>query len=118
MMHDLLTIIAQASPAPADPNAGKSPGSALLFGFLLMIAVFYFVLFRGNRRQQRERQDLLTKLTKNDRVMTVGGIVGTVIQVRDNEVVLKVDETNNTKITFLKTAIQRVLQPGESPPNS
>jgi preprotein translocase YajC subunit len=42
-------------------------------------------------------------------VVTIGGIVGTVVATRDDEVVLKVDESTNTKMTFVRKAIQRVL---------
>ena len=64
---------------------------------------------RGNRKQKNERQRLINNLAKNDRVLTIGGIIGTVASVRDNEVVVMVDESSNTKMTFLKTAIQRVI---------
>ena len=48
-------------------------------------------------------------LTRNDRVLTIGGAIGTVVSVKDNEVVLKVDESTNTKMTFVKTAIQKIM---------
>ncbi len=49
------------------------------------------------------------QIKKNDRVVTIGGIVGTVATVKEDEVTLKVDESNNTKITFSRVAIQRVM---------
>ena len=42
-------------------------------------------------------------------MMTIGGILGTVVNVKDNEVVLKVDEATNTRMTFLKRSIQQVV---------
>lgn len=87
----------------------QSPATIMLFGIVLMVVVFYFVLSRGNKKQQRERQQLLDSLTKNTKVMTVGGVVGTIVSVRDKYVVLKVDEATNTKMTFLKSAIQGLL---------
>ena len=53
---------------------------------------------------------MLDALKKNDRVQTIGGVLGTVVDVRDNEVLVKVDETNNVKIRFNRTAIKEVLQ--------
>jgi preprotein translocase subunit YajC len=86
---------------------------SLFIGLILMIGVFYFVLMRGNRKQQKERRNLLDNLKKNDRVMTIGGVVGTVVSVREHEVVVKVDESTNTKMTFIKKAIQQVITDGD-----
>lgn len=103
--------MAQSQPVSKAPP--PNAGGVLMIGFLMMIVVFYFVLFRGNKKQRREREQLLNDLTKNARVMTIGGVLGTVVSVRDTEVVLKVDESTNTKMTFLKTAIQKVISQGE-----
>ncbi|HRX86675.1 MAG TPA: preprotein translocase subunit YajC [Phycisphaerae bacterium] len=113
----LLMIAQQASPAAnpaASPGGGAPTGSPaggmnLLIGLAFFFGIFYFVLMRGQRKQQKERKSLIDNLAKNDRVLTIGGIVGTVATVRDNEVVIKVDESSNVKMTFLKTAIQRVI---------
>ena len=52
---------------------------------------------------------MFNSMSRNDRVQTVGGVIGTILQVKDNEVVLKVDESTNTKMTFVKTAVQKIL---------
>jgi len=105
-MNPLLVILAQTT-----PPAGLSPAANFLFPALMLAAVVFLLLTSRSqrRREQRERDDMHSRLAKNDRVLTVGGIIGTVMSVKDNEVVLKVDETTNTKMTFLKTAVQRVL---------
>lgn len=116
MSGDFVTLLAQTSTAtPAPTQAPQGAGNVLMIGFLLMIVVFYFVLFRGNKKQKQEREKLMNNLTKNTKVMTIGGVLGTVVSVRDNEVVLKVDESTNTKMTFLKSAIQKVISEGETP---
>jgi len=116
MLNDFVTLLAQTSAAtPAPKQAPPGAGNVLMIGFLLMIVVFYFVLFRGNKKQKQQREQLMNSLSKNTRVMTIGGVLGTVVSVRDNEVVLKVDESTNTKMTFLKSAIQKVISEGESP---
>ncbi len=104
----------------AQQAAPKGGGGYLLLPLVLAFVVFYFVLIRGNRKQQKERQKQLDAIAKNDRVMTIGGILGTVMSVRDNEVVVKVDESNNTKLTFTKKSIQQIVTEGETPsmPNS
>ena len=57
---------------------------------------------------------MLDNLKRGDRVQTIGGIIGTVVEARETEVVVKVDETNNTKIRFARKAITRVLEDDEA----
>jgi len=96
-------------------NGGGGGGSQLLFGLLLMLVVFYAVVLTGNRKEKKKRQEMLASVKKNARVMTIGGIIGSVVSVSDNEVTLKVDETNNVKITVIRSALQKVLQEDERP---
>ncbi|MEX0979008.1 MAG: preprotein translocase subunit YajC [Pirellulales bacterium] len=75
------------------------------------IALYYFMILRPERRKQSGHRTQLEALKKNDRVVTIGGIYGVVMNVqRDaDEVTLKVDEANNTKIRVTFGAIGRVL---------
>jgi len=52
---------------------------------------------------------MVQSLQKNDKVQTIGGIIGTIVDIKDNEITLKVDESNNTKIKILRSAISRNL---------
>lgn len=93
-----------------DPNAvgvkkQQGPFSGQMIFLVLMIVVIYFFLFRGPRQKQKKQQQMMNELSKNDKVRTIGGIIGTIVDIRDNEIVLKIDETNNTKIKILKGAI-------------
>ena len=94
----------------ADPNLGATqtpPRSPLLqfAPFILIFVVMYFMLFRGPRKKQQQHKQMVQALERNDKVRTIGGILGTVIDVKENEVTLKVDESNNTKIRVLASAI-------------
>lgn len=116
-MNHVITLLATAAPntAPTTPANPASPpggmaGQGLMLAILAAFFVFMLLTSRSQRnREKKERDDLMSKLSKNDRVLTLGGIIGTVVSVKDNEVVLKVDENTNTKMTFLKSAIQRIL---------
>ena len=114
-MMDIL-VLAQNG-AGGTGGAGTSPGGSnpLWFGLLLMILVFYVIVLGGNRKEKKKRQEMLAAIKKNDRVMTIGGIIGSVISVSDNEVSLKVDESANVKITVVRSAIQKVLVEDEKP---
>lgn len=91
-------------------NDGQSGGGGTLFiGLILAMLVFYVITLRGSQKDKKKRQQMLDAMAKNDKVLTIGGIIGTVVLVKDNEVVVKVDETNNTKITFARSAIQKII---------
>lgn len=106
-MISVLTMLAQ-TPSDGAPKGGAG-GNVMFFGLILMMGVFFFVMMRGNRSQQKKKQSMLNAMKKNDRVMTIGGVIGTIVAVKENEVVVKVDEACNTKMTFIKRAIQQVL---------
>jgi len=101
-------VLAQATTSrPAAPQGGGL--ETLLVPFLLMAAVFYFIMIRPQSAEKKKREAMLSAIKKNDRVVTVGGILGTVLSVKDDEITLKVDESSNTKITFTRSAINRVV---------
>lgn len=100
--------LAQTTQPARPPGAFDFLGT--IFPLLLLLGVFYFILFRGQRKERQRMQAMLAGLKKNDRVQTIGGIYGTIVDVRDHEVVLKVDEANNVKIRVNRTAIKEVLQ--------
>ncbi|MBU1087648.1 MAG: preprotein translocase subunit YajC [Candidatus Omnitrophica bacterium] len=78
----------------------------LLPMYLIIFAVFYFFLIRPQQKQQQEKSNMVSQLKKNDEVVTAGGIHGTVVNVKETTVVLKVDE--GIKIEFDKTAIAAI----------
>jgi preprotein translocase subunit YajC len=94
-----------------DPGAGAAPGGQpgwfQMLPFIGIAVVFLFLMMRSSRRQERERQMMLSSLDKNDKVLTIGGIYGTVVSVNPNEdeVVVKVDD--NTRLKVTKASIQR-----------
>ncbi len=90
--------------------AGVSRGPSqlpLLFVILATFAIFYFILIRPQQKKQKELQKMIEALKKGDRVLTTGGIFGSVVGLKDNILVLKIDE--NTKIEILKSAVASVI---------
>ncbi len=80
--------------------------------FALVIGIFYFLIIRPQSKKKKETQSMLSSLAKNDKIVTIGGIRGTVQAVKDDAVVVKVDD--NTKMEFSKSAIANVLERKES----
>ena len=105
------TITQQPDPGAPGPEVPKKQPSPLmqLMPFILIFAVIYIFMFRGPRKRQQEQQRMLQSLQKNTRVRTIGGIIGTIVDVRDEEVVLKIDEANNVKMRVARSAIGKVL---------
>lgn len=105
----------------SNPNPATSPGSATrqqtfpLIFWVPIILIFIFMLWTNSsaqRKERKKREEMLSTLRRHDRVQTIGGIIGSVVEVKDNEVVLKVDETNNVKLRFAKSSIQQVISEG------
>ena len=104
--------VEDSSPAIGEKeSAPKSPASTLVqfLPFILIFVVMYMLLFRGPKKKQQQHQQMVQSLRRNDRVRTIGGIIGTVIDVKDDEIILKVDESNNTKIRVSPSAISKSL---------
>lgn len=94
----------------AAPKSGPGAASGQLILIGVMFVVMYFLLFRGPRKQQKEQAKMRSSLQKNDRVLTIGGIYGTILEVKDKEVTLKIDESNNTKMKVSLSAISSKIE--------
>lgn len=95
---------------------GAGTGGALglmnLLPFVAIIAIFYFLIIRPQNKKQKETQRMLGALKKGDKVITIGGVHGTITSVDETGVILKVDD--NTKIKFLRSAISNVVSAKDS----
>ena len=92
----------------APPPAWYGLLSSPLIPLILIFVVFYFFMISGNRRKEKERAALISSLARGDRVTTIGGIIGNVVDASGDEVVLKIDESNNTKIRITRSAVASV----------
>lgn len=95
-------------------QAGAPDGANPMIGFLVQFGYFiplflilYFLLIRPQRQQQKQQEEMRKGLKKGDRVLTSGGMLGTVTGVDDTKVTLKV--ADDTRIEFVRSAIVQVL---------
>jgi preprotein translocase subunit YajC len=87
--------------------AGPMGGGIVSFlPFVAIIAIFYFLIIRPQNKKQKETQKMLAALKKGDKIVTIGGIHGTIQTVKENTVIVRVDE--NTKLEFSRSAISGV----------
>lgn len=110
--------------APVDPagaGGGGGGGRSSAFGpeFLIimlgLLAVMIIMSVSGQRRERKKRQALLSAIQKHDKVQTVGGVIGSIVEIKPDFVVLKVDESSNTRITFARSSIQQVISSANQP---
>ncbi len=78
-----------------------------LIPMVLIFGIFYFLIIRPEKKKQKDHQELLKNLKKNDKVITAGGIQGVVVSVDEATVVLRLDE--NCRVTFQKESVTAVI---------
>jgi len=115
-MGQTATISSDAAGATTAAAAGSTGSSSMvstIITFVLIIAVFYFLMIRPQRKQEKEKKQLLTTMKKGDKVVTIGGIRGTIAIVKESTIVVKVDD--NTRMEFSKSAISTILDKKGAP---
>ncbi|QKG84140.1 preprotein translocase subunit YajC [Kroppenstedtia pulmonis] len=78
---------------------------------ILIFAVFYFLLIRPQQKRQKERNAMLSSVKKGDKIITIGGLHGTITDLTDDRVTLKVNDT--TRLIFERSAINSVVNSEE-----
>ena len=91
--------------APSGQNAGGGV-AVFMVQIAALVAIFYFMLIRPQRRQQERHRQLLSSLQRGDRVVTSGGILGEVLHLKDDEVTLKSGES---RLIVARTNIANIL---------
>jgi preprotein translocase subunit YajC len=101
--------------AMAQPQGGNAEGGLIstLIMFSLIIGIFYFLILRPQQKRQKERKTLLEALKKGDKVVTSGGMYGTIAGLDDKTVLVQVAE--GIKIKFERGAVNAVVREGEAP---
>ena len=91
-----------------DQSAAASGPLALVFPFAMMFVIFYVIVFRPQTKARKEHDNMLKGLKKHDEVVTSGGLIGTVANLKPDTVTLKVDE--NVRVEVERSAITRLLK--------
>jgi preprotein translocase subunit YajC len=100
--------------AMAQPQGGNAEGGLIstLIMFSLIIGIFYFLILRPQQKRQKERQKLLEALKKGDKVVTSGGMYGTIAGLDEKTVLVQVAE--GIKIKFERGSVNAILREGET----
>ncbi|MBN1646789.1 MAG: preprotein translocase subunit YajC [Spirochaetales bacterium] len=106
-----LPLMMGATEGAAGQSGSEGGGSlVMLVMFAGIILIFYFLIIRPQRKRQKETDKMIAALKKGDRVISIGGIHGTIQSVKDQAVIVKVDD--NVTLKFNKTAIHSVVAAG------
>lgn len=93
--------------AGAEGNAAQPSILMTIAPFVIILGIFYLFIIRPQNKKQKETQKMIDALKKGDKVVTIGGIHGTVSAAKEKTVIVKVDD--GTKIEFNRTAIATVI---------
>lgn len=109
----LISELNYASLLLAQDEAAGSPFGqfASLLPFVMIAVLFYFMLIRPERKKKADMTTMMDSMKKNDRVVTIGGIHGVVVNVqKDSEdVTIRIDDSTNAKMRVLRSAISRIV---------
>lgn len=100
-----LSWILLAAPAPDGSGSGGGAIQTLVM-FGTMALIFFFMIYRPQKKRQKEREALLSAIEKGDKVVTTGGMHGTVAAIEDNTILIQV--ADNTKIRFERSAVTTI----------
>jgi preprotein translocase subunit YajC len=78
---------------------------------IIMFAVMYFLIIRPQKQKEKKRQQMITNVRKQDRIVTAGGVHGVVVSVKENEVIVRIDDAKDVKVKVDKSALTSVSAP-------
>lgn len=90
---------------------GQPAANSLItfFPFIIIIIIFYFLIIRPQKSKEKEHQNMLANLEKNDEVVTSGGIHGTIVNIKEKTIILRIDD--NVKIELEKNCVAYIKKP-------
>ncbi|MCX7871859.1 MAG: preprotein translocase subunit YajC [Verrucomicrobiae bacterium] len=115
MKVEMIDIIMAFAPPPSQGQQQAAPAWASFVPLILLMVVFYFLLIRPQQKKAKAHEEMLKKIKSGDRVLCSGGIIGTVITVKEKTVTVR---TADAKIEILKSAVSEIIESGfdEEPP--
>lgn len=99
-----------AAPGTAPQPAAAPPGADMFWVVIPVLIGMILLSTFSARKQKKQKEKLLAELKKHDRVMTTGGMIGFVSEVKPDVVVLKVEEGRDVRLTFTRDAIATILK--------
>ncbi|MBN1824739.1 MAG: preprotein translocase subunit YajC [Candidatus Eisenbacteria bacterium] len=106
-------LLAMGSSGGGGASSGGGGGFGLLFLFGGLFLIWWFLFLRPQFKRQKDRQKMLDALKKGDRVVTRGGLLGTIVGIKEKVVVVRIAE--NVKVEVLRSSLEGIAGEGASP---
>ena len=103
------------APAPGGtpaPEQGALGGLMGMLPMILIIAAMFYLMWRGQAKERKKREAMLSSIKAGDRIVTIGGMYGTVVEVKNEGFIIKI--ADNVKIEVTKSAVGSVVTTGET----
>lgn len=94
--------------APKKPQ-GMMEGLGGMVPFIVIMGVFIFLMWNGQRKERKKKEDMLSSIKVGEEIVTIGGIMGTVDTVKEDHFVVKISD--NARIKVLKNAVSQIVRP-------
>ena len=88
---------------------GQGGMFSLLVPFAAIFLIMYLLFIRPQKKQEAARREMLANITKNDKIVTNGGLIGVVTNVKDDEVVIRVDDSRDVKVRIARSGVAGLL---------
>ena len=112
-MYSLITLMANVAGQQGGAAAGSKNGSySYIFMMIALVGVMYFMMIRPQKKRQKEEQEMRSSLEIGDEIITIGGIVGKVITIRDDDIIIETGSDRN-KIRLQRWAVNSNLTKAE-----
>jgi preprotein translocase subunit YajC len=113
-MFLISTAIAAEGTAAA---VNSSSAFANFLPLILIFGVFYFMMIRPQIKKQKEHQDMLNNLKRGDKIVTTGGIIGSIIKIEEDIGIINLEVATNVRIRIIKSAVSDRMDNTVSPEN-
>ena len=110
-MNTFILPLLMAAPQTSGAEGAAPSLMTTFLPFVLIIVIVYFLMIRPQNKKRKETEKMLAAIKKGDKIVTIGGLHGTIQTVKESTVIIKVDD--NVKLEFLRSAISNVVQPSK-----
>lgn len=109
---NLFEIVAYADTPAQTPGSGSLIASFL--PFILIIGIMYFLMIRPQKKKEKLKQEMLSQLIKGDKILTIGGIHGKIVEIKGENLVIETGKAGMTStVKIARWAISEVTKPGD-----
>ena len=111
---NLFGITAFAEGAAKTSTGGSAGLITSLIPFILIFVVMYFIMIRPQKKKEKLKQLMLSQLIPGDKILTIGGIHGKIVSIKDDNIILETgDSSNKSYIKICRWAVGEVTKPGD-----